>query len=294
MGTAARNYFAAIPGRATGDTRLAAVHFRVLMAIAGFDRMSRNGQGCWAGRDKLAELVKCNPTSLSTAIKNLVDWGYLSIERSEVDRRLKGYRVAYDPAADALGIGGQKRSPAGSGDAAETLENSNLSEEDTSANSNLSRQIELQNANLNPGDRFENREKYVGLAENSANKIRDLDPLEDKEYNKKILVEPLYAREVSESRREAIERRVAIAGYGSQQCEPMDLGDLGKITYGSKKCYVHPTRNPELWKQCCRENGRSFPTHSADGGWWISTELVISAYNALTAPPTAKAQAGAQ
>lgn len=99
------NYFAAIPGRANRDDRLSGLHFRVLGTIAGHDRMGRNGQCCWAGRNKLAELVGCNPSRLSTAISDLTEWGYLEEQRHAEDGRRKGYRVLYEAKADAAGIG---------------------------------------------------------------------------------------------------------------------------------------------------------------------------------------------
>lgn len=99
------NYFAAIPGRANRDDRLSGLHFRVLGTIAGHDRMGRNGQCCWAGRAKLASLVDCHPSRLSTAISDLIEWGYLDEERHKDDGRKKGYRVVYEAAPDAAGIG---------------------------------------------------------------------------------------------------------------------------------------------------------------------------------------------
>ncbi|MGE6739660.1 helix-turn-helix domain-containing protein [Allorhizobium pseudoryzae] len=114
------NYFAAIPGRANRDDRLSGLHFRVLGTIAGHDRMGRNGQCCWAGRNKLADLVGCHPSRLSTAISDLIEWGYLEEQRHESDGRKKGYRVVYEAAADAAGIGSKPKG--------DRLQDSNLSE----------------------------------------------------------------------------------------------------------------------------------------------------------------------
>ena len=99
------NFFAALPGRAATDDRLTALHFRVLMVIAGYDRMGRNGQCCWAGRKKLASRAGCHPNSLSAAISELVGMGYVAEERHESDGRKKGFRVVYDAEKDARGIG---------------------------------------------------------------------------------------------------------------------------------------------------------------------------------------------
>ncbi len=105
MGEVSKNYFAPIPGRANRDDRLSGLHFRVLGTIAGHDRMSRNGQCCWAGRNTLAELVGCHPSRLSTSISDLIEWGYLEEQRHREDGRKKGYRVVYETAPDAAGMG---------------------------------------------------------------------------------------------------------------------------------------------------------------------------------------------
>ncbi|MGO7370574.1 helix-turn-helix domain-containing protein [Rhizobium leguminosarum] len=105
MGEISKNYFAPIPGRANRDGRLSGLHFRVLATIAGHDRMSRNGQCCWAGRNTLAELVGCHPSRLSTSISDLIEWGYLEEQRHREDGRKKGYRVVYEAALDAAGMG---------------------------------------------------------------------------------------------------------------------------------------------------------------------------------------------
>lgn len=99
------NYFAAIPGRASSDDRLTALHFRVLMVIAGYDRMGRNGQCCWAGAKKLAARAGCHPKRLSTAISDLTSFGYLTVLQGETDKRKRGYRVVYTAKVDAAGIG---------------------------------------------------------------------------------------------------------------------------------------------------------------------------------------------
>ncbi len=99
------NFFAAIPGRATLDKELTALHFRVLMVIAGRDRMSRNGQYCWESSTKLADRIGCNAKCFSSAVSELESMGYLETQKSENDKRKRGVRVVYDLEEDAVGIG---------------------------------------------------------------------------------------------------------------------------------------------------------------------------------------------
>lgn len=132
------NYFGALPGRASHDRRLTALHFRVLLVIAGHDRMGRNGQCCWAGRKKLAARVGCDPSSLSSAISDLVDMEYLQEERHENDGRKKGFRVIYKAEEDAPGIGIE-------------FQKNRFPDE------NLSDENRLADENLSAGDRFPDR-----------------------------------------------------------------------------------------------------------------------------------------
>ena len=124
------NFFAAIPGRASMDENLTGLHFRTLMVIAGHDRMGRNGQCCWIGREKLAARVGCHPSSLSTSITDLISLGYLEVVKSESDGRKRGYRVIYDTNADAAGIGASPRK--------NRLRDGNLSHESRLRDGNLS------------------------------------------------------------------------------------------------------------------------------------------------------------
>lgn len=106
---AAMNFFAALPGRVTLDKRLNGLHFRILATVAGHDRMGRNGQCCWLGRDKLAIRVSCNPANLSTAVAELTAWGYLEAVQSQEDKRRKGLRIVYSMEEDRAGIGASRR-----------------------------------------------------------------------------------------------------------------------------------------------------------------------------------------
>ncbi|UKK92062.1 helix-turn-helix domain-containing protein [Brucella pseudogrignonensis] len=164
------NFFAAIPGRASRDERLTGLHFRVLCTVAGHDRMGRNGQCCWAGRDTLARLVGCNPSRLSSAVSELIDLGYLEEHRHEDDGRRKGYRVVYLIDQDAAGIGSklkEDRLPDGNVSHSNRLRNGNLNrgrnrlpngnvntDENSLRNSDLSQANRLRDGNVNQGDRL--------------------------------------------------------------------------------------------------------------------------------------------
>lgn len=93
-------YSSPLPLRAIGDQRLAGLDFRILAAIAAYDRMSAargDGQGCWASHGTLAAKVGCDYSNLSKSIKKLGELGY--IERSKPtfgDKRSHVYRVSAD------------------------------------------------------------------------------------------------------------------------------------------------------------------------------------------------------
>lgn len=77
-------FYGLVPLRAQCDTRLTALHWRILTAIAGFDsrgeRFDLQRPGCDANYKLLAERVRCNGTNLVTAITELVEWGYVARE----------------------------------------------------------------------------------------------------------------------------------------------------------------------------------------------------------------------
>ena len=92
--------FAMVPFRAIGDPRLSGLHLKTLAAIAWHDRGSSprgKGQGCWAGNKKLATEIGCNYANLSTAITELGRWGYVTREDHPMNKKLRIYRVTYDP-----------------------------------------------------------------------------------------------------------------------------------------------------------------------------------------------------
>ena len=88
--------FGAIPVRAFGDTRLSAADFRLLGAIAYFDRLGRNGTGCYADPRKLAELAAIDYSHVTRHTRRLKEFGYLEISRSETDRRKRVYSLIYN------------------------------------------------------------------------------------------------------------------------------------------------------------------------------------------------------
>lgn len=149
------NYFAAIPGRANCDDRLSGLHFRVLGTIAGHDRMGRNGQCCWAGRNTLAELVGCHPSRVSTAIRDLIEWGYLEEQRHEEDGRKKGYRVVYEAAPDAAGIGCKVKE--------NRLQDGNLSKGNRLPNRNLTGRNRLPDRNKSAPDSEPVSQRFQGV-----------------------------------------------------------------------------------------------------------------------------------
>ena len=91
-----RKVFAPIPARALRDQRLSGLQLRLLGAIAMFDRMGRNGQGCWAGNERLAEFAGCAYTSVSTELGRLREYGYVTTERHATNQRRLVHRVVYN------------------------------------------------------------------------------------------------------------------------------------------------------------------------------------------------------
>jgi DNA-binding MarR family transcriptional regulator len=101
----ARNYFAAIPGRAIEDQNLSSLDLRVMAAVAAHDRMGRNGQPCRASLKTLAGKVGARDTSVSIALNRLSVRGYLEPLPVASDARRKAWRVIYDESADAAAMG---------------------------------------------------------------------------------------------------------------------------------------------------------------------------------------------
>ncbi len=88
--------FGAIPVRAFGDTRLSAADFRVMGAIAYFDRLGRNGAGCYVDPRKLGKLAAVDYSHVGRHTRRLQDFGYLEIGRSATDLRKRVYSLIYN------------------------------------------------------------------------------------------------------------------------------------------------------------------------------------------------------
>jgi DNA-binding MarR family transcriptional regulator len=101
-----------IPLRACRDLRLGAAHFRALTAIAGFDRLGKNGQGCWASQDRIAELVGCSKSHLSNILTHLRNCGYITSKINPDKRWSRIHRVIYtEEDFNCLGKGKSVHSP---------------------------------------------------------------------------------------------------------------------------------------------------------------------------------------
>ena len=91
--------FAPIPARAFGDPRLKGLHLKTLGVVALHDRLSaarKNGQGCWAGNLRLAEMIGCNYTNLSTALTDLATWGYIERRTNPMNKTRRILFIVYD------------------------------------------------------------------------------------------------------------------------------------------------------------------------------------------------------
>lgn len=97
-----RHVFGALPLRMARDATLSSLDCRVATAIAAHDRFGANGRGCVAGRDRLAKMVGCDPTSMSKSITKLVERGYISEEQNPDDLRKKVLRMVYSDEDAAL------------------------------------------------------------------------------------------------------------------------------------------------------------------------------------------------
>lgn len=105
--------FAALPARVFGDDRLKLLHWKIIGAVALHDRLSGargKGRGCTANNPTLAAKIRCNLTNLSTAIGQLVSWGYLESEVDPVKRRNRTLRVVYTD-EDAAFMGSSENLP---------------------------------------------------------------------------------------------------------------------------------------------------------------------------------------
>lgn len=115
--------------RAAIDRRLTGLHLRLLIKVCSHDRFSRalgEGQGCWASPVKMADELGAHRSSVSTAMNELVDFGYLFREPRKNDRRQSVYRARY---LDVHGAEIVDRSAQGNVSPAEVLPDANASPE---------------------------------------------------------------------------------------------------------------------------------------------------------------------
>lgn len=89
-----RTLFSAIPLRAMNDTRLAASHFRVLLAVCWHARLNR-GAGCYAGRKTLCRETALADAQVSRCMSDLISYGYIAAVPKVDDRRRMVYIVIY-------------------------------------------------------------------------------------------------------------------------------------------------------------------------------------------------------
>ena len=98
--------FAPLPARALRDLRLGAMHLRTLGIIAAFDRMGKNGSGCWTSQSKIAAIIGIDKTRLSHSLRDLRNYGYITSEMNPNKRWFRVHRVIYtDADYDCLGAG---------------------------------------------------------------------------------------------------------------------------------------------------------------------------------------------
>lgn len=82
-----------------GDPRPSGLDMRVYACVSLHDGMSLlkgSGRGCYATFETLTARLGCDRANLSRSLRRLVDWGYLSEERQEDDRRRKTFRVVFE------------------------------------------------------------------------------------------------------------------------------------------------------------------------------------------------------
>ncbi len=92
----AKAKYGAVPMNAIGDPRMTLHRFKVLAAVASYDRFTKNGMGCTAGLKGLAKATGLYGSDVSVAVNDLVEMGYLIRERSPLDRRRMTLRVVYE------------------------------------------------------------------------------------------------------------------------------------------------------------------------------------------------------
>lgn len=98
-----KEQYCAVPVSAMSDARLSATDWRVLAVIAWHDRFGRNGIGCYARHEILSAETGVEYSSLSRSIARLVECGYISKTRHQLNKRLRVYRVMYNDNSGIVG-----------------------------------------------------------------------------------------------------------------------------------------------------------------------------------------------
>lgn len=96
MKAAGKPVYAALPARAMVDRRLSERHLRTLAVVAAHDRFAKNGIGCYASHERLAEMIGCNYARLSSNLTDLGNCGYIERVPHPLNKRLRVYRVIYN------------------------------------------------------------------------------------------------------------------------------------------------------------------------------------------------------
>ena len=93
--TGKKQRFAPLPLRALRDQRLGGLHLRTLGIIAAFDRLGKNGSGCWASQNTIAKIAGVDKARLSRSLSDLRDFGYINSELNPHKRWFRVHRVIY-------------------------------------------------------------------------------------------------------------------------------------------------------------------------------------------------------
>jgi len=89
--------FRLMPDRAFADKELSATDYRVLAAIAFFDRGGANGRGCFATQSTIAVRAGCQREEASRSISKLRDHGHITMTASSSkDARRRTIHLVYD------------------------------------------------------------------------------------------------------------------------------------------------------------------------------------------------------
>ena len=93
--TGKQQRFAPLPLRALRDQRLGGLHLRTLGIIAAFDRLGKNGSGCWASQNTIAKIAGVDKARLSRSLSDLREFGYISSQLNPLKRWFRVHRVIY-------------------------------------------------------------------------------------------------------------------------------------------------------------------------------------------------------